>query len=219
MTWLVVLLIAVAAFAAIAFWFRPPRGGREAVAAALVIGIAGYALQGSPGVPAAPRPAGSTMMSDPAAFVEVRKDILGRDGPPGSSQVVIADAMVRHGQFADAVTVLQGAVEQDPGNAEAWVAMANALVAHADGLLTPAALHAFREAARADPGSPGAPFFLGLALAQSGQIGEARALWAGLVARAPADAPWKAQVQLRLERLDMFIAAQLAREQARGAGQ
>ena len=219
MTWALVILLAAAALGVVLIVFKAPAGGREAVAAALLLGIAGYALQGSPGNPGAPKPPGSTPVANPAALVELRRDILGRDAPLGSSQLVIADAMVRHGQFAEAVTVLQGAIANNPKDGEAWLAMANALVAHADGLLTPAALHAFREGAKADPQSPGPPFFLGLALAQSGQLGEARMLWKSIVDRAPADAPWKDQVQVRLDRLDSFIADQVERQKRLPDGQ
>ena len=118
--------------------------------------------------------------------------------------------MTRHGQYADAATILRGAVEKDPANGQAWLAMANALVGHSQGMLSPAALYAYRRASAADPQAPGPPFFLGMALAQSGRLAEARTLWATLLARAPADAPWRADLGKRLEMLDRFIAQQQA---------
>jgi cytochrome c-type biogenesis protein CcmH len=99
-------------------------------------------------------------------------------------------------------------VEKEPKNGEAWLAMANALVSHADGTLSPAALYAFRRAAIAAPDHPGPPFFLGLAMAQSGRMAEARDLWAQLLEDTPADAPWRADLESRLNRLDQFIAGQ-----------
>jgi len=51
-------------------------------------------------------------------------------------------------------------------------------------------------------------FFLGLALAQSGRFAEARNLWADLLQRAPAGAPWCGDLQNRLARLDALIAQQ-----------
>ena len=55
------------------------------------------------------------------------------------------------------------------------------------------------------PDSPGPPFFLGLALAQSGRLDDARALWFDLLQRSPADAPWRAGLQERLGQLDALI--------------
>jgi cytochrome c-type biogenesis protein CcmH len=69
------------------------------------------------------------------------------------------------------------------------VALGNTLVGHSDGLITPAAQFAFQKAAKISPEHPGPPFFMGLALAQSGKLVEARAIWAELLRRAPADAP------------------------------
>ena len=100
-----------------------------------------------------------------------------------------------------------GAVEKDPNNGEAWLAMANALVSHADGQLTPAALYAFQHASSAAPENPGPTFFLGLALAQSGRLDEAKQLWSELLQRSPPDAPWRSDLEMRLGRLDEFIAA------------
>jgi cytochrome c-type biogenesis protein CcmH len=104
--------------------------------------------------------------------------------------------------------VLRGAVSSDPKNAEAWLAMANALVQHADGLLTPASLYAYRRAGEAAPEHPGPPYFLGLALAQSGRFAQAQELWRRLLAQTPPDAPWRADLTRQLGRLDALVAAQ-----------
>ena len=207
MTWALVIGLAAVVLLAALVVFKVPKGAREAFAAALLLGIAGYALQGHPGEAGAPHAYRETIVTNPEALVEMRRALLGPERPVDNRWLVVADAMVRNGSFADAVTVLRGAVDRNPGDSEAWLAMGNAIVAHADGILTPAALLAYRRAARADPGSPGPAFFLGLGLAQSGQLGEARAMWAQLLAGAPADAPWRAEVAVRLDRLDQFIAA------------
>ena len=208
MTWVLVALLAIAAFAAIAFVLKAPRSGREAIAAALVLGIAGYALQGSPGLPGAPKPPAEEIGKNASAMVDARGKVSDSSIPTSDRWVVIADALARNGRFADAAEVLRGAVEANPGNSEGWLAMGNALVAHADGTLTPAALYAFRRAARADPDAPGPPFFLGLAFAQSGRYAEARQLWADLLARAPEDAPWRGPLADQLGKLDAFTSGQ-----------
>jgi cytochrome c-type biogenesis protein CcmH len=47
---------------------------------------------------------------------------------------------------------------------------------------------------------------MGMALAQSGHLTEARAVWAGLLARSPANAPYRLDLAEKLARLDQLIA-------------
>lgn len=210
-----VLGLAAVAFGVIAAVFKAPRRSWEAVAAALVLGIAGFALQASPSQPGAPKAEAAPSPESGAALVAVRQQLAGPGDQAPNRWMVIADAMARNGQFGDAAGVVLGAVEADPGNANAWLALGNDLLAHADGALTPAAQFAYRRAAAAAPDHPGPPFFLGLALATNGRLAEGRAVWADLLARAPRDAPWRRDLELRLARLDAFIAARQAPPSAR----
>lgn len=208
MTWLLVLGVAIAAFAAFLVVFKVPKGAREAVGAALVLGVAGYAAQGvpsQPGSPAMPMADNASQMG--SFYVEERAKYSNTGIPPTDRWVVIADALARHGEFADAAEILRGTIGDDSKNADSWVAMGNALVGHAEGMLTPPALYAYRKADEADPKAPGPPFFLGLALAQSGRLGEAREIWADLLETAPQDAAWRGQLIQQLARLDALIAA------------
>lgn len=207
MTGLMVLLLAAAVFALIAFVFKAPRGSWEAVGAALMIGAAGFVWQASWGQPGAPKAPAQAARTGGAELVEARKKLAGEPAGAGNRFSIIADGLARNGNFGDAADVLQGAVQQDPRNADAWLAMANYLVAHSQGVLTPAARYAYGQAAKADPQHPGPLFFEGLALATSGQLEDARATWAKLLAGAPADAPWRDDLAARLARLDEFIAA------------
>lgn len=208
MSWALAVLVAIAAFMMAAFMLRPPRRGWEAIGAALMIGIAGYALQASPHLPASPKAPRERVASNSAALVEARGRVTKSGIPPSDRWVVVADALARNSQFAAAAEVLRGATTADPKNAEAWLAMANALVSHADGTLTPASLYAYRRAAAAAPEHPGPPYFLALALAQSGRFDEARTLWRRQLAQTPPDAPWRADLEGRLRQLEAIMAAQ-----------
>lgn len=209
MSWLIALGLAAAVLAALLLVFKVPRRGWEAIGAALLLGLAGYVLQAS-GQPGAPKAAVVPRSEDGKALVAARQQL--RIGPPqqGNSWLVIADAQVRNGRYADASTLLLGAVEQNPQDSESWLALGIALISHAEGNLSPAALHAFRQASAADPAAPGPPFFLGLALAQSGRLDEGRTLWASLLKATPSDAPWRADLAARISSLEAYIASQRA---------
>jgi cytochrome c-type biogenesis protein CcmH len=205
MIWLLIVGLALVVLLVLTLGFRTPRAGWEVIASALVLGLAGYALQGHPGQPGAPRDVADKPNIFATTLVDERRKVVGAT-VQGSKWEMIADALMRHGDYAYASEVLRGAVEKDPKDSAAWLAMASALVGHAEGSLSPASLYAFRRAAQADPQAPGPPMFLGLALAGSGRFDEARAMWAALLARAPADAPWRKDLEARMGRLDQIIA-------------
>ena len=207
MTWVLILLIAVAVWGVMAFVLKLPRTGWEITAAALLFGISGYALQGHPSQPGAPQaPAESAKLADQTLIKERQQ--MGSAFGQGQSWLILADALTRQGQFGAAADVLHSALAKSPKDADLWVALGNALVGHTDGVITPAAQFAFQKAANIAPDHPGPPFFMGLALAQTGRLAEARTLWAELLARSPADAPYRADLEARLSRLDSMIAEQ-----------
>lgn len=208
MIWVFVAALAVLAFVLIVFVLKAPRGTWEAVGAALLLGVAGYVLQGTPGQAGSPKDAAEPFSGNASALVEARLKVTGKGIPPNNKWVVFADGLARNGHYADAAQILRGEVEAHPKNSEAWLAMANALMAHSNGALTPASLYAYRMAAKTAPEEPGPPFFLGLALLQNGRVADAQALWTDLLARAPQDAPWRAPLAQQLQKLDVMMNGQ-----------
>lgn len=208
MTWAWVIGLAATTFIVLAFLLKAPRKGWEAIGAALALGLAGFAMQASPDQAGAPKEPEQRAGKSGAALVEARRQLAGETAMPNAPNrwMVIADALSRNGQYGDAAGVVLGAVEQDPKNADAWLSLANNLMAHAEGTLTPAAQYAYGQAAAANPEHPGPAFFYGMALISNGKPAEGRALWADLLARAPADAPWREDLAERLKRLDVLMA-------------
>lgn len=210
MGWIVAFAAAVAALAAMIMLFKAPRRTWEAIAAALVFGLTGFALQASPEQPGAPKPPSVSTTKGGSALVDAQRQLSAGGALAGSNLLIMAEGYSRQGQYRDAAAIAFAATEKEPGSVEAWLTLGNNLVAHAQGSLTPAAEYAYRRAIAADPSHPGPPFFLGLALAQNGQLDEGRALWAGLLERSPPDAPWREDLKARLAELDAFIARQQA---------
>ena len=205
MTWALILLVAAAVFAMMAFVLKMPRAGWELSGAALFLGIAGYALQGHPGMPGAPKAPVENKRAADEALIKQRQQ-MGDNFAKGQSWLILADGLARQGQFGAAADVLRKGAEQFPEDADIWVSMGNALVGHSDGLITPSAQYAFQKAATIAPDHPGPPFFMGLALAQSGRLAEARAIWAELLERSPAQAPYRADLSERIQRIDSMLA-------------
>ena len=204
MSWLPILALAALAFVAAVFLLRLPRAGYTLLGAALLFGLAGYALQGSPGAPASPGTSAANAQQADELLVEARREFF--DSPTLPSRFLItSDAYARRGDHERAAAFAESAVEENPNDIEAWTALGNALTEHAGGQLTPAALYAYGQAERRNPRSPAPGYFLGLALLRTGQPERTRAIWAELLAEAPTDAPWRAVLAERLARLEALI--------------
>jgi len=163
----------------------------QLVGAALLIGAAGYALQGRPSLAGSPR--ASIASRQAISLANARRAFFGEIG--GSSHwLMLSDSLTSRGNTADAAGILRSAVREHPGDPVLWIGLGNALVDHA-GVLTPAAQLAFERAAELAPGHPAAPFFFGFALARSGDREGAVKLWRQILAEAPADAGWRPLVE------------------------
>jgi cytochrome c-type biogenesis protein CcmH len=202
MGWLI--LLALIALSLGGLWLLGVRhAALTASAAALVLGGAGYALQGSPDLPGAP--ARGLEARDFFPLTEARHAFFG-NFTPAESWLRMSEALDRDGQSADAVGILQNAVKRYPGDAQLWIGLGNALVDHARGI-TPAAELAYKRAEAINPGYPGPPFFYGLALARSGDREGALKLWRGILAKAPPDASWRPLVEQGVAALSGTAAA------------
>lgn len=200
MIWLWIGLAAALTAGGMIWLGRLSAGARPLAAAALMLGLAGYALQGSPSLPGQPvaKPA------EPEGFGEAigdqRQGMTERFGP-AAQWLGMSDGFARTGKTELAARTLEKGLESYPDNVDLWIGLGNALVAHGGGMISPAAALAFDEAAKRDPANPAPPFFAGLALAQSGDYKGADAKWSDLLARTPERAPWRADLEMRLAQL------------------
>ena len=191
MTGLVILVLLITLSIG-GLWLLRVRGpALTASAAALLIGGAGYAFQGSPGLPGAP--AQNSEARDFFPLTQARHAFFGEFSPE-ESWMRMSEALARDGESTDAVGILQNAVKRYPGSSQLWIGLGNALVDHARGI-TPAAELAYKKAEEVAPGYPAPPFFYGLALARSGDREGALKLWKQILATAPKDASWRPLVE------------------------
>ena len=208
MSWVLAVGLALGAFVAMAALFRLPRLAWSSVLAALALGLAGYAAQGNPAMPGSPRAAAQEVSGEGENLVELRRAVLPPEQWSQHNALITADALARRDRFSDAATMLLGAVRGNPRDGEAWLALGNALVEHADGALTQPALLAYRRAAELDPTGAGPGYFLGFALIRQGRLMDARGVWASTLETASEDAAGREGLEESLARLDALIANQ-----------
>ena len=206
--------IIVASLAAAAIWRlgRLDFNGMTIILAALCTGLAGYAWQGKPGLPGKPGKENTETMGEADSFAEERSHWLPSFGADGQ-WLTFADALNRAGMSRSAVTAMRSGVRENPRSPALWVGLGNALVLHADGLVTPAAALAFDRARMLDPQNPAPSIFEGEALLRSGDIDGAERMWVALYRRAPADARWRGEVATRLQVIQA-LRAMAAQQQA-----
>ncbi|MEZ5689475.1 MAG: cytochrome C biosynthesis protein [Caenibius sp.] len=205
MSWILVVAIEVLAFAVFVVVFRLPRPLWAMTGAALAVGLAGYAAQARPGLAGAPKDAQLRENRAGEELVKLRKAFT--EGKPGSNALIVSDAFARRGDFGNATTALRGEIRENPDNSEAWVALANNLVAHADGVITPPARYAFEMAAKSDPKAPAPDFFLGMAELGQGNLVETHRHWKHALELAPDDAPYRDLLGLRVSQLEKLMRA------------
>ncbi len=216
MTWIAVIGLAIVAFAVAAFGFRLAKGLWTSLAAAIGFGLAGYALQASPDLPAAPKSAAAAEGEQMFNVVEARREFVAQGDRSGSDMMVVSDAMARRGRYAEAAQMLEGVTRENPQDFEAWLAQAIALTEHAAGTLSQASLYAFQQAAAVKPDSLAPGYFLGVSLVQQGRLMEARQVWRETLDGAPEDAEGRAGMEDRLARLDAMLGAMQAGQQPMG---
>lgn len=194
-----VVIVALAALIGLGLWRfgHLPRAALELLGAALLLGLAGYAWQGSPTLAGKPTP---PPVDGGASEAQIEKLPEFRVASVGGAVDILgaADGLIERGMASYAVGIIKAGLDRNPRSADLWVGLGNALVVHGGGMMSPAAQLAFDRAAKIAPDHPGPPFFAGLAFAQAGQIDRAEQIWRDLLARAAADAPWRADLEQRL---------------------
>ncbi len=208
MGWIALVVLAAAAFGAM-IALRVPRLLWSMVGAALMLGATGYALQGSPALPASPvLPDRNSLVVD-EALANLRTDIFGRYGAD-SAYLTAADALSRGGNPRYEVEALLGGIRTSPKSVQLWTALGDALARH-DRQLSPASRFAFDRARQLEPANPGPYFFLGVAQLRSNDFAAARDSWRMALAKTPSDAPYRTAIAQRLALLDRLLSIEPAK--------
>jgi cytochrome c-type biogenesis protein CcmH len=178
--------------------------GGLAIGLAAVVGVAAtalYATLGRPDLavtapaPAPPAPAAATGAPDIASIVGQLEARMKRTPNEPEGWRMLGWSYFQTSRFKDSAEAYRKALAlapKAPGYASAY---GEALVQAANGIVTPTAVEAFTDAQALDPADARAGYFLGLGKQQAGDRKGAIDEWIALLGRAPAGAPWAAELR------------------------
>lgn len=172
-----------------------PRKPWTIAATGLMLGAAGYAWQGNPGLAGHPVSAVQAKGEIDPDVLELRDAMYGRFNFTWAS-FMRADAMTRAGAPDTAARAMILTVRQAPLDAGAWTWLGVKLAENDGNQVSPAAKFAFEHAMALAPQHPGPPFFYGLALIRQNRFAEARPLWAKAVEVAPPEAGYLSLIHI-----------------------
>lgn len=183
---------------------------RAAAVLALVglplVAIGVYVPLGSPRLQDFPlaqreRGSGSGMAGSLENLVVQVEQHLEKNPTDGRGWNVLAPVLERLGRFDDAVRAYRNSITYNGESPERRSDLGEAISAAAGGVVTAEAKTEFEWAHALNADDPKANYFLGLAAEQDGRKDDAATIWRALLAKAPADAPWRPLVQSSLVRV------------------
>jgi cytochrome c-type biogenesis protein CcmH len=134
---------------------------------------------------------------------------LEKNPTDGRGWTVLAPVLVRLGRNDDAVRAYRNVIIYAGDSAERRSDLGEALAIAAGGVVTAEAKAEFERAVAQNADETRARYYLGLAAEQDGRQADAAAIWHAMLAKAPADAPWRPLVEAALARVGSPVAPAL----------
>lgn len=202
------------------------RSSGQGLAAAIAIGLlvpagatALYLKLGQPTLPAQPlatREMGQAQMAqareagDIAEMAAKLSQRLEANPEDGQGWFLLGRAYLQMERFDDAVRAYGRAVNLAPADVNSRMALAEARVYAARGMVTPEAVAEFERLLQMDPQHPGARYYVALSRSQAGDVKGAFEGWKALAADSAPDAPWQQVLQARLREAAQTLKIDLA---------
>lgn len=186
-----------------------------ALAGMPIVAIATYLPLGSPKLgdfPLAMRsraPDRAQPLDDLVAQVEQH---LEKNPTDGRGWNVLAPVLERLGRHDDAVRAYRNSITYNGDSADRRADLGEAMVAAAGGVVTSEAKAEFERAIASETDQVKASYYLGLAAEQDGRSADAGTIWRAMLAKAPANAPWRPLVEAALQRVDGSAAPALSND-------
>jgi cytochrome c-type biogenesis protein CcmH len=174
------------------------------VAAALVLGLAGYAWQGHPGQPSAPAQPIESELKAADTVLKMRADMDSNYGA-AKQWLITADSFARDGNYRYAAAYIQAGLRKNPQNGDLWAGLGVVLMLAGDAQMSPPARMAFANARKYAPLNRAPDYFDGLVDLFEGRPQETIAIWEKLVDGAPPKAIWKPKLESQLNGLKSML--------------
>jgi cytochrome c-type biogenesis protein CcmH len=139
---------------------------------------------------------------------------LEKNPTDGRGWSVLAPVLSRLGRFDDAVRAWRNAIAYNGDSSERRADLGEAVMAAAGGVVTSEAKSEFERAVAMNADEIKASYFLGVAAEQDGRNDAATSIWQAMLAKAPADAPWRPLVEAALARVGGVAAPALSDDKA-----
>lgn len=195
--WIAMSLIAVISLAALVLLGRLQKGYWQLAAAAILLGMTGYALQGRPSVQSSPAKSLAAKEDAAVQLVEMRADM---DQSFGGAKrwLVTADAFAKQGDYKLSASYIQAGLKQNPNDPDLWSALGLQLMLASNGEMSLPAQLAFDKARAIRPNYPAPYYFAGLSRLFAGNIDSAILFWEKALSLATPNAKWKPRLESQL---------------------
>jgi cytochrome c-type biogenesis protein CcmH len=202
--WLPAILIAAGVLAGLLFFVPKRKQLWPVVAAAIVLGLAGYAWQGSPQQAAAPAQPIPARLKAAEALLQMRSDMDTGYGI-GKQWLITADSYARSGKYDYSAAFIQAGLREHPQNGDLWAGLGVVLFLAGDGQMSPPAQMAFANARKFGPRNASPDYFAGLVELFEGRPAKTVEIWQRLVDGAPDKAIWRPKLESQLGGLKTML--------------
>ena len=196
--WIVLGLLSVLSLSVLTWFVRSSKGLWQIAAAAVLLGMTGYALQGRPSAPSSPAKSLAASEVGATQLIDIRADM---DQSFGGAKrwLVTADSFAKQGDYASAASYIQSGLRSDPKSPDLWSALGLQLMLASEGQMSPPAQLAFDKARAIQPKHPAPYYFAGLARMISGDLNGGVFLWEKTLSLATPNAKWKVHIETQLK--------------------
>jgi cytochrome c-type biogenesis protein CcmH len=195
--WIALALLAALSLAALIWLGKLGKGYWQLAAAALLLGMTGYALQGRPALQSMPAKPVQAESQAAGQLVDIRAEM---DQSFGGAKrwLVTADSFARQGEYKLSASYIQAGLKQNPEDPDLWSALGLQLMLASNGTMSPPAQLAFDKAREIRPTYPAPYYFGGLARLFGGDVDGAILFWEKTLSLATPNAKWKPRLERQL---------------------
>jgi cytochrome c-type biogenesis protein CcmH len=198
--WVVLGLLSLVSLVGLILIGRLQRVLWQIGAAAILLAMTGYVLQGRPSLPSSPGKAIEAKRDAAEALILMRADMDQSFGI-AKKWLVTADSFSRVGDHRLSAAYIQSGLSKYPKDADLWSALGVQLMLASEGQMSQPARLAFDKAHQNWPQHPAPEYFQGLAELFAGNAPSAVSRWEKLLETASPKAKWRPRLESQLAAL------------------